>query len=123
MSSIEFPAPTGLDNGDLPPEFTRQAACRPRVKLLSYGAITLASGQRHRRPIWEKVTVGPERHAEISMTELPLHHQRVGALSDHHRDAGVPERVGCDPDEASLSYRLIPESSSEVAVIEDASAR
>lgn len=74
-------------------------------------------------PVGKQVTVGPERHAEIGMTELPLHHQRVGALSDHHRDAGVPERVRSDPDEASLSHRRVPKASSEVAVIEDASAR
>ena len=103
-----------------------QAAHRPRVDRLSF-AFRFLPQPLHAFgdlvvPVREQVTVGAERHAQIGVTELSLHHERVGgALCDHHRYAAVPERMWGEMGEPGAGYGRIPIASAEVAEADDLS--
>lgn len=55
-------------------------------------------------PVGEEVAVGPERHAEIGVTELPSDHQWIGSLGDHQCHARVARRVRGDAIELGLDH-------------------
>jgi hypothetical protein len=74
-------------------------------------------------PVGKQMTIGAKGHAQVGVAELSLHHERVRALGDHQRHAGMSQRVGGDLHEASFSRRRFPEPTHEVSVVEDVAAR
>jgi hypothetical protein len=74
-------------------------------------------------PMWEQMSVGPERHAQIGVTELPLHHKWIRALGDHHRYTAVAKRMRGEMVKTRPGHGRIPISFAEVAVADDLPVR